>query len=224
MKSNKDKLYSALVWIISGTALITYGALGLTKTNIPGVEQLVALISNAEGSFLFIAAFLAILVEGLYVIGSFFPGSTLVLFIAIFAQVGGAWQFAGTILMIYLGWLLAGIVNILGARYFSRSFLDKIEDLKPIEDNTGLTWFPAFRANTEVAQITEGHSMSSVFWSTWRVKTIASLGAAVYAFIVPMFIDFQDISNEEGFWSLSVIAMINFAVGGYKLRQYKKGQ
>jgi hypothetical protein len=220
--SSNAKLYSSLVWILSGCLLLVYGGLGLMNGNVPGIEELVAFINSATGKWLYLAAFLAIFIEGLYVIGSFFPGSTMVLLIAILAQTGGPLQFAGVILMIYLGWILAGIINILGAKYFTKATRIDTKSIEKIEDNAGLTWFPAFRANTEVAEITEGHSVKDVFLSTLRVKTYASLGAAVYAFIIPFLLDIENRSNEEGFASLSIIAIISFGVGGYKLYQHRQ--
>lgn len=222
MQQSHAKLYSGLVWIFSGCLLLTYGWLGLTKTNIPGVEELVAFINSAQGLYLYLAAFLAIFIEGLYILGSFFPGSTLVLLIAILAQTGGVLQFLGVILTIYIAWLLSGLINIFGAKYFSKTLHLDSKSLDKIVDNTGLTWFPAFRANTEVAQITEGHSVKEVLLSSVRVKTYACLGMAVYAFIIPFILDIENRTNEEGFWSLSIIAGISFGVGGYKLYQYRQ--
>ena len=216
---DNSKSYSGLVWIFSGCLLLVYGGLGLTNTNVPGVEELVAFINSAQGNYIYLAAFLAIFIEGLYVIGSFFPGSTLVLLIAILAQVGGVVQFIGVIGTIYIGWILAGFFNIYGAKYFSKTLHIDSSTLDKIEDNTGLTWFPAFRANTEVAQIAAGHKTSEVLWSSIRVKTYASLGAAVYALVIPFLLDIENRTNEEGFMSLAVVAAISFGVGGYKIYQ-----
>ncbi len=215
MTPTQPTISGGLVWILSGLALLVYSAIGLSNTTIPGVEELVNFIRSTEGTYLYLGAFLAIFIEGLYFLGSFFPGSTIVLLIAIVSQAGGTAQFLGIILTIYVGWLLAGVCNILGAWVFSYR-LTKV-DSPTLEDNTGLTWFPAFRANTEVAQITEGHRPLQVFWSSWRVKSIACIGAALYALIIPLFIDIGSMNNEEGFWSLLIIAAINFAVGGHKI-------
>ena len=222
MRSYHSKLYGGLVWIFSGCLLLAYGALGLTGHDIPGAEDLVAFINAAQGPWLYLAAFVSIFIEGLYLLGSFFPGSSLVLLIAVVAQAGGPVQFLGIIFTIYIGWLLAGLVNVFGAKYFFKTLHIDVDSLDKIEDNTGTTWFPAFRANTEVAQVTEGHKLSEVLWSTFRVKSYACVGAAVYALIIPFLIDIQNVDNEEGFKSLAVIALISFAVGGYKLYEHKK--
>lgn len=222
MQQPKNKLYSGLVWLFSGCMLLAYGVLGLSNTNVPGVEELVSLIHSAQGGWLYAAAFLSIFIEGLYVIGSFFPGSTLVILIAIAAQVGGIPQFAGVILAMYIGWLLAGVVNVFGAKYFKQVVHIDPRSRTALVDNVGITWFPAFRANTEVGQVAEGHSPLEVLLSTFRVKTYATLGAVVYTFLIPLFLDIESRTNEEGFLSLGIIALISFAVGGHKLYQYQK--
>lgn len=222
MQRDRSKIYSGIVWVFSGCLLLTYGGLGLTHTNIPGIEDLVSFINSAQGNWLYLAAFLAIFIEGLYILGSFFPGTTMVLLIAILAQTGGIMQFLGVMLTIYIGWLLAGLINIYGTKYFTKTIHIEMNTLEKIVDNTGTTWFPAFRANTEVAQVTEGHKTSDVLLSSFRVKTYATLGATVYAFVIPFIIDIQNRTNEEGFWSLSIVALISFGVGGYKFYLYKQ--
>tara|TARA_B100000508_G_scaffold140487_1_gene141716 strand:- start:2615 stop:3295 length:681 start_codon:yes stop_codon:yes gene_type:complete len=216
----KHHLYGGIVWIISGSLLVTYGILGLTKQNIPGVEELVSFIQAAEGVYIYLAAFIAIFIEGLYFFGSFFPGSTFVLLIAILSQAGGPDTFLKVIGTIYIGWIMAGLVNMFGASLFAKKIQSVISD--KIEDNTGATWFPAFRANTEVAQIIEGHSFWEVFRSSLRVKTIACIGAAVYSLVLPFIIDLTSMKNEEGFLGLSIIAAISFGVGIYKIRLHRQ--
>lgn len=207
-----------IVWLLAGTALLAYGIIGLTQTNVPGVADLVDFINSAQGHYLYLAAFLSIFIEGLYFLGSFFPGTTLVLLIAIASQTGGIDTFLSIMGIIYVGWVLAGICNILFARLFARSLHIDPKEIEKIEDNTGLTWFPAFRANTEVAQITEGHTVLSVFRSSLRVKTYTIIGASFYAFLIPFIVDLSEVENEEGFWSLGIIALINYGVGVYKIR------
>ena len=84
-KDRKD-LRSGIVWILSALALSTYGTLGLLNYRLPGVEEIVSYISSIQGTYLYGAAFLAILIEGIYFLGSFFPGTTLVIVIAILSQ------------------------------------------------------------------------------------------------------------------------------------------
>ena len=90
----KNKIYGGIVWLMSGFALLTYGILGLTQTNIPGVEELVSFVNSANGIYLYLAAFISIFLEGLYFIGSFFPGTSFIILISIVAQTGGYLQFA----------------------------------------------------------------------------------------------------------------------------------
>lgn len=224
MQQPKNKLYSGLVWLFSGCVLITYGTLGFFGKNVPGIEELISFIHSAQGGWLYVAAFLSILIEGLYIIGSFFPGTTLVVLFAITAQVGGISQFAGVMLTVYLGWLLSSIVNVFGAKYLKKAIHIDPESREAIVDNAGTTWFPAFRANTEVGQIAEGHHPKDILLSSFRVKTIATIGATAYTFFIPYIINLEARSNEEGFLSLGIIALISFSVGGYKLYQYRKIQ
>jgi len=74
---NIKKKYAALVWILSSITLITYGLLSINNQNLPGAESLIAFVSSLQSNYIFAAAFLAILIEGLYVVGSFFPGSSI---------------------------------------------------------------------------------------------------------------------------------------------------
>lgn len=217
MPQNRTKLYGGLVWILSGCALLTYGILGLTQTDMPGAEQLVALVQQADGTYLYLAAFVTILLEGLYFIGSFFPGSSLIILLAILAQTADNGQFLLLILTIFIGWTLAGALNIFGATYFSHLLQIQTTTNKTLRQDAELTWFPAFRSNTEVAQIAEGHSKRSVFLGSTIIKLYASAGVAVYALVLPFIIDIQELSNEEGFWGLGIIALVNFTIGGKKI-------
>lgn len=210
----------AIVWILSGLALFIYGTLGVLGKDIPGVEELVNFVNSAQGGYLYLAAFISIFLEGLYFIGSFFPGSSLVILIAIVAQAGGPIKFLGIIGTVYVGWLLVGLVNVFGAKLLLKH-LNKLPESK-LEDDLGMTWFPAFRANAEVAQATEGHPKSHILMSSFRVKTIACLGAAVYALVIPFFVDIQELKNEEGFLGLSVIAAISIGTGIFKIYEKNK--
>lgn len=218
---NKAQFYSALVWILAGVSLVIYSVLGLSNTAIPGVEQLVGSLSSVEGSYIFVAAFLAVFIEGLYFIGSFFPGTTLIIIITILSQVSGPAVFVGTIATIFVGWCLASVVNIFLAKTYQHKIAHLQEDTAyVVEDRLLTTWFPAFRANYEVAQIAEGGNALKVFLSSVRVKFFASLAAAIGLMVVPFFIDIHAISNEEGFTTVVVVALISFTVGAIKLRRY----
>lgn len=218
---DKAEFYSAIVWILAGVSLVIYCLLGVFNTEIPGVEELVTFLSSVEGKYIYMAAFISIFIEGLYFIGSFFPGSTLVVIVAILSQLSGPLVFIGTILSIFIGWCLAGAVNIFLAKAYRLKVAHLQEDYEyKIKDRLWTTWFPAFRANYEVTQITEGGNSIKVFFSSVRVKFWASVAAGIYVLIIPFFIDIKDVSNEEGFVSVGVIALISFVVGFLKLKKH----
>lgn len=219
----KSEFYSALVWIFGGLSLVAYGAIGFFNASIPGVEEFVSFLSTVEGEYIYLAAFISIFIEGLYFVGNFFPGSTLVLILAILSQLGGGTVFIGTVLAIFAGWCLAGAVNI----WFAKTYRSKVVRLQEdeeykVKDRLWTTWFPAFRANYEVAQVTDGGKPLQVLFSSIRVKFWASLAAALSVLIIPLFIDIREVSNEEGFVTVTAVAVISFVVGGIKLRNYFK--
>lgn len=218
----KKQLHSAYVWIFSGLALATYGFLGLTQTGIPGVENLINFINSATGILLFVAVFIAIFLEGTYVIGSVIPGTSFVLFTTILAQTGGPLKYLSVISVVYIGWLLAGVFNVTAASFLSGKLKSPETDDK-LESHAEVSWFPAFRANMEVAQTLEGYRAKDVLKESFRIKTYACLGLTVYALVVPLLLNLDDMNNEEGFKSLAVIALVNIGVGVYKiLRHHNK--
>jgi hypothetical protein len=221
--SSRRELYSAIVWIFAGLSLVAYGITGFVNASIPGVEELVAFLYSVEGKYIYLAAFVSIFIEGIYFIGNFFPGSTLIVILALFSQLAGAAVFIGTILAIFAGWCLAGIVNILFANIY-RSKIARLQedDEYKIKDRLWTTWFPAFRANYEVAQIVDGGNPLKVFLSSVRVKSWASIAAALFILIIPLFVDINEVSNEEGFVTVAVVAVISFVVGAVRLRRYFK--
>jgi len=163
-ESSKKELYSAVVWILAGLSLVAYTIIGFINASIPGVEELVAFLSSVEGRYIYLAAFVSIFIEGLYFIGSFFPGSTLVVILAIFSQSAGVAAFFATTFFIFAEWCLAGIVNMLFAKaYHSKVARLREDDEYQIKDRLWTTWFPAFRANYEVAQIIDGGNSFKVF-------------------------------------------------------------
>jgi hypothetical protein len=220
-QKNNAGLYSALVWILAGVALVIYCILGLLNTTIPGFEELVTFLSEVEADHIYAVAFISIFIEGLYFVGSFFPGATLVVIVAILSQLSGTTVFIGTILSIFIGWCLVGAVNIFLAKtcFLKMTRIQEHTEYE-VKDRLWTTWYPAFRANYEVAQITEGGNPMKVFLSSVRVKFWASIAAAMYVLIIPFFIDIEQVSNEEGFLSVAIIAVISFAVGFLKIREH----
>lgn len=216
--SNSSALYGSLVWIFSALVIFFYVAYALLGHQAPGVEQLVTFLQSVEGWQIYLAAFISIFIEGLYLVGNLFPGSTLVILIAILSQVGGPFSFVTTIILIFLGWSLAGGVNIVLAKLFHWSVLKKENQELEVRDRMWTTWFPAFRANYEVAQVSEGANLYKVLFSSVRVKFCVSIVMAMVTLLIPLFIDINESSNEEGFFVLGVIGAITLVVGLIKLR------
>ena len=222
-QEKKESLYSAFVWIISAVTLFIFAALSLTNQNIPGVEQLVEALSKVDGMYIYGAAFLTIFIEGLYLVGNFFPGSTIIVLLTILSHSGGTSSFLITILSVFLGWCSAGIVNIIFAKLYGKKILKKEHDPEyNVKDRLWTTWFPAFRANYEVAQIAEGGQVTQVLFSSIRVKFFASLIMLAGMALVPLFIDINQISNKEGVMSVLVVGVISFIIGIRKLQKIKK--
>lgn len=206
---NLHKEYSRLVWIFSGVSLLIYALLGLFNQNIPGVEELVSFISNISSSYLLLAAFLTILIEGLYIVGNFFPGASLVMFAALVSQVHGPLFFLQTIFVVFVGWSISGGFNVLFAKLFKKEGVFE----KPISENLLLTWFPSFRANYEVSQTFEGKPITEIFVSSIRIKALVSFLMIFFLLIYSYFIDINEIKNEEGFITALFVAAISLFIG-----------
>lgn len=218
--TNKSKRNSGLVWIFAGAILTIYGITGLLNTNIPGVENLVNFINSADGYFIYLAAFITIFIEGLYFIGSIFPGSSIVVIIAILSQSLGIIPFILVISTIYIGWILAGLFNLGITKQLSNPQTIKLDYTKNTKYHW-LTWLPSIRANSEVAEIIEGHSFNQVFWASFKVKTYATLTVALLSLIIPYIFDLQKMSNQESFIIIITIALVNYIVGTKKILQSK---
>jgi hypothetical protein len=216
---NNTVFYAGVVWLISAAALITFGILALLLESFPGIEQLVILIDSLSGNYIYIAAFLTILIEGLYVIGNFFPGSSSVLILAVLSQFGGTTQFILTIFAIFVGWVLAGAINIIIARKYLKN---TNQGVVLVQDKTWATWFPPFRASYEVTQVVEGGSLVKILLSSVRVKLWTCLGIGIIAYLLPNIVDIHEVNNQEGFVSLTVIAIIMIIVGIRKIRASKE--
>lgn len=220
MKGILKNEYSGIIWILSAISIVIYATLAVKNKNLPGVEQLVDYMTTVSGVYIFVAAFLAILIEGFYIIGNFFPGSSLVVILAVLSQVGGPVYLLITIFAIFLGWSLSGIVNIFFAKIYHTKILNKVHNPEyKVIDRPWTTWFPTFRANYEVTQIVEGGEIYKVLRSSIKVKFLTSLVMLGIVSLLPFIIDISELSNEEGFASLFIIATINFIVGIVKLRK-----
>jgi len=218
--TNKPLLYSGLVWLVAAGSLFVYAIAGSIGLQVPGVEQLVVWLDQLEGSWILVAAFVAILIEGLYFFGSFLPGSTLVLVVAVLAQLQSWAMFALTILSIFLGWVVSGALNILFAQQMRSLVKQPVDDGYVVQDKAWETWFPSFRANYEVSQVISGAPSWKVFWSSVRVKLWGSLGATACVLLIPFFIDVKELNNSEGFLVMFLVAAIMLGVGVWQVRQY----
>jgi hypothetical protein len=213
---------SGAVWILSGCFLLLYSSLGLLNISIPGVEDLVAFMQHTEGWYVYLAAFTAVFFEGLYIVGNFIPGTTFILLAAILAQAGGTLTFLGTILAIFVGWVLAGFINIFLTARLLNSCSDNVAKPSVVNDHFFTTWYPAFRANHEVSQVASGIPPLQAFFSSLRVKIFASGAAALGALILPFIIDIKKVSNDEGFMTVFTLAFICLTVGAWQIYQSSK--
>jgi hypothetical protein len=213
--------YAGIIWILSSVSLIIYALLSLQNQNIPGMKELIDFLSDVDGLYIYVAAFITILIEGLYIVGSFFPGSTILVLLSILSQVGGVAPFVFTILAVFLGWCVAGIINIACAKIYGAKILQKSHNpAYQVTDRPWTTWFPAFRANYEVAQIAEGGDPYKVLLSSIRVKFFVSLFMLGSLALLPLFLDIHELGNEEGIISVLAVAGISFMVGIFKIRKY----
>lgn len=219
--TDKSKLYAGIIWILSGLALLIYGILLYFNTSLPGMAELVHFLNTIDKRYIYVGAFASIFIEGLYFIGSFFPGASLVVVLAIVSQVGGFGVFATTILLIFIGWSLAGVVNIYVAQIYRKKILKLThDDGYHIKDRVWTTWFPAFRASYEVAQVAEGGKPLKVFMSSLRVRFWASVFVGCLALIIPLFFDISKSTDREGYASILVVIIISVVVGVVKIRGY----
>ena len=219
---SNNRSYSAYVWIFSALVIFIYAFAGYVGFSTPGVEQIVSTLSNIEAKFIFISALISAFLEGVYFLGTFFPGSTLVLILVVISQSSGTESFLLTSLSVFIGWSLAGLANVVLSSKWKKVFIKPEKEKTHNEkDNLWITWFPAFRANHEVAQVLEGeHALKVLFLST-KAKFYITVAIAICAFILSYFVNINQVSNKEGFLSLIVIATITMVVGFLKLRNKK---
>ena len=218
--AHRAELYGSFVWILSGSVILIYVSFALLGHKLPGIEELVDFLTTIPQNYIFLAACISMFIEGLYFIGSFFPGTSLVILISILSQSGGLPTFLITMIFVFFGWCLAGGVNILLARFFMKTLVS--HDAKTpyeVKDNADMTWFPAFRANYEVAQVSEGGDPLSVFISSVRVKALTCIGAVFYSLVIAYFIDLQSLEYQEVFRGLAVIGIVTLLVGLVKVRK-----
>lgn len=218
---NKNELYAGIIWILSGLALTAYAFLVLKDANVPGVESIIYYLLTIDTKYIYVGAVISVFIEGLYFIGSFFPGASIVILLAILSQTGGIGTLLLTLLLIFSGWCVSGAINIYLAKIYRTKILKMTHDeTYQVKDHTLTTWFPAFRASHEVAQIAEGGKPMKVFLSSMRVRFWATVLVGVFALILPLFFDVTQTTNEEGLVSIIVVVIISFWVGVVKIRKY----
>jgi len=221
IKINKNQLYAGMIWIVSAITLAIYGVMLFFNTNIPGMEELVKFLSNIDEKYIYLVAFISIFIEGLYFIGSFFPGASLVLIITVISRTSGYDVFLITLFLIFIGWSLAGALNI----YFARTYRNKIlkldsSDNYHVNDRIWTTWFPAFRSSYEVAQVVSGGHPLKVYASSFRVRFWATLLVGCLALIIPLVFDIDKSSDGENFLIIFTVFCISFIVGIVKIKNY----
>lgn len=218
---DRSELYAGLIWIISAITLAIYGIILYFNSEIPGIGELVKFLSNIDEKYIYLAAFVSVFIEGLYFIGSFFPGASLVIIIAIISGTSGYTVFLITICLIFIGWSLAGAMNI----YLAKIYRDKIIKLErhkdyQIKDRVWTTWFPAFRSSYEVAQVIEGGYPMKVYISSLRVRFWASLFVGGLALIIPLIFNIDNSSDRESFLTIIIVFCISLIIGIRKVKGY----
>jgi len=215
------RIRSAAVWFIAALALFVYGTLVLYNTAVPGVADILAIVSGFKKEYIYLAGFLGIFIESLYVVGSFFPGTTLVTLIAVTAQFSGNATLLVAVLFIFAGWLLAGLVNVYAARFFLKKV--EVQDAL-VSDRIWLTWYPAFRAAHEVASVAEGMPVWRVIVSSIKVKAIMSALLFFGALLVSHIFDVSKMNNTEGVISVYALALVSASVGVWQLLHADDGE
>lgn len=218
---DKSQLYAGIIWIISAITLMIYGFLLLSNSQIPGVAELVKFLSNIDEKYIYLSAFVSVFIEGLYFIGSFFPGASLVMIVTIVSGANGYITFLITLLLIFIGWSLAGLVNVYLAKIYRNNII-KIEHLDGyhIKDRIWTTWFPAFRSSYEVAQVIGGGHPIKVYISSLKVRFLATLFVGGLALIVPLIFDINKTSDNESLLTIYIVFTISLVVGIVKIKKY----
>jgi hypothetical protein len=219
---NKSQLYSGIIWIISAIALAIYGFLIFFEAKVWKIEDLINFLSSIDKNYIYLSAFISVFIEGLYIIGNFFPGASLVMISAIISGASGYIILFKTLILIFIGWNIAGIINI----YIANIYRNKIIKLKhseeySVKDNILTTWFPSFRSSYEVAQIIEGGHIMKVYISSIKVRFLATLFVGMLALIIPLILDINQGSfDRESIFSIFIVFCINLIVGIKKIKKY----
>lgn len=218
---DKSQLYAGIIWVVSAIALLVYGFLLFNDSQIPGMSDLITFLSGIDTKYIYLSAFVSVFIEGLYFIGSFFPGASLVMVITIISGTNGYSVFLITLSLIFIGWSMAGMVNIYLAKIYRNKIikLNHSEDYH-VNDRIWTTWFPSFRSSYEVAQIIEGGHPLKVFISSLRVRLLAILLLGGLSLIIPLVFDVKETSEGDNFTVIAVVFIISLVVGIVKIKKY----
>lgn len=221
LKIEKSKLYAGIVWVTSAFFLVIYGVMIFFNSNLPGMGDLVKLLSSINKEYIYFAAAVSIFIEGLYFLGSFFPGTSLVMIISIISGTNGYIVLFTTLISIFITWNIAGIINIYLAKIY-RNRIIKMQHSEDyhIKDHVWTTWLPAFRSSYEVAQVIEGGRPFKVFLSSLRVRFWATILVGCATIIIPIVFDIHNLSDTEGFLTIFIVCLISLVVGIRKIRGY----
>lgn len=128
-------------------------------------------ISSIDKKYIYLAAFISILIEGLYFIGSCFSWSKSRNDHC--GDLGNQWLFCIFChIALNFYWIVyAGIINVYLAKVYREQLMgvQHSEDYL-INDRIWTTWFPAFRSSYEVAQVVEGGHPLKVYLSSLKVR------------------------------------------------------
>jgi hypothetical protein len=208
---------SAITWYIAAFGLATYGTLVLFDTPMPGISDLFTFLQEIDTSQVYIAAFVGMFFEGVYILGAFIPGTSLIMLAALTAGLGGVWVLAITTVAIYLGWFCAGCVNIFLATHVSR--VPPRQDARTASLRTMiLTCYPSFRATQEVAEIASGVPWQRVLLQSAYIKAVTLACFFVGALVVPYIVPLELITDREGVFTVYALAVVCVGIGLYHMR------
>jgi len=218
----KHDFNASLVWFFASLSLFLYGILVLYEIGIPGIRDIFSFLESIPQEYIYFTAGGALFFEGLYIVGNFFPGTTIVALIAVLSSFFGYQAFFFTLFALWIGWVSAGAVNIFVSAFFYKKKKIKTPSHSSLKDNIFFTWYPSFRASYEVALVLRGEKPLTVFLSSLRVKTILIILLLIGGMIVPYIFDVGSMSNEEGVITTFIASFLSLCVGVFYFRKYKK--
>jgi hypothetical protein len=222
-QNTKLEIQSAWVWIFSSLIMLIYGSLGLMVFDLPGAEELTGYIQSIPTLYLIIAAFIIICIEGIYGVGSIFPGSSFAILLAAVAGLESIEQLIIILISIFLGWSLASVINIYSVKYLRKSPNSHINETSTsTKTHAWYTWFPPFCASHEVAETVRGMNPTSILLASMSVKFVATILMGIAAYFVPLMFDIENIESSDGFTGVIIVALLILGIGISKYRNIQK--